>query len=127
MDRFEKQFENLDVVSAAMGGAIDSATAGAVPQGEVANYMANLMAQANLANADAVHGMHVGAGAGPVGAGAAAAGDRLAAPVGAPPPGDGSAPPPAGGPGAGGGAGAGGAHAGGAASLEERLAALRKK
>jgi division protein CdvB (Snf7/Vps24/ESCRT-III family) len=45
MDKFETQFQNMDVASGAMGSAIDSSMATSVPDDEVAKYMEALKEQ----------------------------------------------------------------------------------
>lgn len=140
MDKFEKQFETLDVRSSNMERSIASSTATSVPEEEVDD----LMSRVKAANDIKTKGGLVDAGSGALGTGvAAAAPGRVAeAAAVAPAPGPGGKPDDRGGaPGAGGGAagGAGGPSGGGAmggaggggggdsvGDLASRLAALRR-
>ena len=129
MDKFEKQFDNLDVVSGVMEKTIESSTASATPEEEV-DQLIRMAAQRNdLELGEAFDSAGVGKGsavktaavkpAAPVAVSAAAPSDDM-------PP----APPTTkpGGSGGGGAPGAGSGDGGGDASaaLHARLAALRK-
>jgi division protein CdvB (Snf7/Vps24/ESCRT-III family) len=125
MDKFEKQFDSLDVRSGYMESAIAHSTATAVPQEQVDEYLRMVTAQHAVELKDALAvGAHGAVGPYGVGAAAGAAAaprEAVAAggapPAAAPPPAAGGAPPPP--PGGGGGGSV-------ADSLAARLAALRK-
>lgn len=126
MDRFEKQFENLDVTTAQMDEAIGGVTASSIPAEEVRRQMDILKAQQGLDAASRGQGYNVGsrdlssASAAPIAPTAVAAGSPL------PPPSGGAT----GGGGGGGGGNAGGGVGGGssaAISLQARLDALRNR
>ena len=42
MEKFEKQFEDLDVQTAVMDGAMQSTTAGTMPEGQIESLMAQV-------------------------------------------------------------------------------------
>jgi hypothetical protein len=146
MDRFERQFDDLDVRTGVMDKAIASSTATSTPEDEVDAVM-RAVAEENALDLKAIMAE---AGSGPVGTGVSAGAGRVEAPVMAPigvdapavPPsggaggprgpsgGDGSgggggALPAAGGAGGGGGGGGGGGMSAGAAAASELEAQLR--
>lgn len=129
MDKFERQFDNLDVRSGVMESAIESSTASAIPEEEVQSLI-RMVADKNKAElGDKFDAIGVGSGAAPTRAAAGAA--RVAEAVA--PPADGSDLPPLP-PSTRPGGGGGGAPGGGAddsggdssAALHARFAALRK-
>ena len=130
MDKFESQFDTLDVRSGHMEKAIASSTSSAVPEDEVDRLMQMVKDRAAVDKG----GMIPQAGSSALGVAPAAAGaDKRAVEAGpAPPAPSDSKPDDKGGAGAGAGAGAGpgagggGGGGGGGASLAERLAALRR-
>ena len=127
MDKFEKQFDNLDVRSGVMESAIESSTASAIPEEDVQELMRMVAAKNAAELGDQFDAVGVGIGPAPVKAGAPAAA-RVAESVA--PPADGDLPPvppstkPGGGPPAGGAGDASGGDS--SAALYARLAAVRK-
>lgn len=133
MDKFEKQFDNLDVRSGVMESAIESSTASAIPEEDV-QALIRMVAEKNSAELEDKFDA-VGMGIGPVPTKAAPAPARVAEAVAPPADGAGDLPPMppstrpggSGGSGAsGGGAGEGGGGGDASAALHARLAALRK-
>ena len=134
MDKFEKQFENLDVTTAQMDEAIGGVTASSIPAEEVRRQMDILKAQQGLDAASRGQGFNVGSRDLSAASAAQTGAPTAVAAGGPPPPPNGGA---AGGGGGGGGAGAGGGGGGGgggaaggssaASSLQARLDALRHK
>ena len=125
MEKFERQFDNLDVRSAVMEGAMAASTASATPEDEVQSFMAQVAKANDFAFADDLAKAKPGsitsfsslappAAAAPprVAVDAAGAGPR-------PPPGG---PPPPGDAGGGAAAGAGGGGGGGGDDLEALMA-----
>lgn len=74
MDKFEKQFDDLDVRSGFMEGAMGEATSTSTPQGEVDSLVSQVAAKAGLDLADQL------SGAGTVGTSVATAAPAAAAP-----------------------------------------------
>ena len=74
MDKFEKQFDDLDVRAGYMEGAMGEATSTSTPQSEVDSLVSQVAAKAGLDLADEL------AGAGNVGTTVAAAAPAAAAP-----------------------------------------------
>jgi charged multivesicular body protein 1 len=133
MDKFESQFETLDVRTGHMDRAMAASTSTAVPEDEVEELMGRVKAKRDLD----VKGDMVSAGTGAIGAAAGAGAEKArtaeAVSAAAPPAaGAGGKPDEKGGPsdgkgsGSGGGGGGGGGAAAPADSLSARLAALRK-
>lgn len=137
MDKFEKQFETLDVRSSNMERSIASSTATSVPEDEVDDLMGRVKAANDIKTKGGL--VDAGSGALGTGVGAAAAPGRVAeaaavAPAAGPggKPDDRGGPPPAaggaGGPSGGGAMGGAGGGGGGdsVGDLASRLAALRR-
>lgn len=124
MDKFESQFETLDVRASFMGDAIDSATGSTAPAEEIDEVIARVAA----AKAIELKGQFAEIPSHAKPTAAASSAPAAALPAGMPPP-------PSGGPGTGGDSGAGGSAAGGttgggggrsvADDLQARLDALR--
>lgn len=129
MDQFERQFENLDVRSAALEGAMASTTATTTPEDEVQAYMAQLARAHQMSFADALATAKPGTVTSFSSLAAPAAPARVAVDAtgaGGPKPPTG----PAGGPDAGASGAGGAASAGGSSRLDSfqaRLEALRKQ
>lgn len=115
MEKFETQFDNLDVRAAVMEGAMASSTASATPEDEVQSFMAQVAKQNDMEFADALASAKPGTvtSFASLGAPAAAAPARVAVDAAGAGPRPPAGPPPGAGGDAGGGAPAAGAGGGG--------------